>query len=73
MSAFNMYTCILPVPTDMDPSDLLERLQELAAELAEENPGIDNYGEEEELTEAAKEAISNEVSVQEVPGVTKYF
>ena len=65
----NMTTMLIemPVPSDMDPSDLLARMQELAVELAQEFPSEDFNGDEIELDESELEEITNEVSVGEKP------
>jgi hypothetical protein len=65
----NMTTMLIemPIPFDMDPSDLLARMQELALEFAEEFPREDFNGDEIELDQSDKDEIENEVSVSEKP------
>lgn len=59
------YTIEMTIPSGMDPSSLLERMQEIAVEVAEECHAEDDESDGDELTEDAREAIRNEVSVCE--------
>lgn len=68
---FRMMKIELPVPAEVDPSDVLARVHELAAELIEDHPDLDDEGEEEELDSETKEAVENAVSVTDA-GVIKF-
>jgi hypothetical protein len=59
------YAIEMTIPSGMDPSSLLERMQEIAVEVAEECHAEDDESDGDELTEDAREAIRNEVSVGE--------
>jgi hypothetical protein len=55
----------MTIPDNMDTSALLELAQEFALDLYEDYPDQDDEGEDIELDDDAKEAVRNEVSVQE--------
>lgn len=53
----------MTLPDDVDPSDLLDRMQEIAVDIHEEFPTLDDEGDEVDLDEDAKEEIRQEVAV----------
>ncbi len=57
------YVIEMTLPSDVDSSDLLERMQAVAKELAAEFAPEDDEGEP---CEPDEDAIENEVSVQEI-------